>query len=397
MAFRIRLTLIIVAVALTMGLTTCVDTFKPTLNLNTDLLVVEGILTDQPVAQAITLSRSRTTADSNLTFPVTKATVQVIVNGTQPFSLSETQPGRYDLPAAFRGRVGDSYQLRFTLADGSQYESSTETMVSVPPILRAYDQYNPKGPPKFADGLPTPSSDVYIDFQDPASQRNFYLWRTRLYERQEWCASCQQGRYVIEDVGPVGTGPIKVLGCVRDSTLGIYNFFDYTCRDACWDIFYSSTINIFADAYTNGQTQTGRLIAQVPVYQKDPALLDIEQLSLTVGAYRYYKLFQDQTQNTGTLVDTPPAPLVGNVRNVNNSDENVIGYFTASSVAINHYWLDRLNVTSGSFRGLFYAETGRIPNVEQPNTNPPVYGGGVPSAICIPSATRTNQQPVGWR
>lgn len=379
------------------GLTACVDTFNPTLTLNANLLTVRGILTDQPVTQSVTLSRSRSTADSNTTTPVTKAQVQVIVNGTTPVSLTETRPGRYELPTTFRGRVGDQYQLRFTTTDGTRYESNTETMTSVPPIERVYDKYTPNGPSRTADGLPTPSSDVYIDFRDPAGQRNFYLWRSRLYERQEWCASCQQGRYFLEDVGPVGTGPIKLIGCVPDPTLGIYNIFDYTCRDECWDIFYSSTLNIFADSYTNGQTQVGRLVAQVPVYQKDPALIDIEQLSLTAGAYRYYKLLQDQTVNTGTLVDTPPAPLAGNVRNLANDQEYVVGYFSASSVTVNHYWLDRENVTSGAFRGLFYAQNRRDPNVESPRSNPPVYGGGLPSAICIPSDTRTNVQPQGWR
>lgn len=378
-------------------LVSCVDTFIPTVRLNADLLVVDGIITDQPGPQVITLSRSRSTADSNLTTPIAKAEVQVIVNGTSPVSLTETRPGRYELPANFRGRVGDSYQLRFTTATGTRYESTPETMLTSPPIQRAYDVYNPEGPSRFADGLPTPSSDVYIDFQDPAGLRNFYFWRWRLYERQEWCASCAQGRYFLEDVGPVGTGPIKLIGCVPDPTLGIYNIFDYTCRDECWDIFYSSTVNIFADSYTNGQTQTGRLIAQVPVYQRDPALLNIEQLSLTAGAYRYYKLFQDQTVNTGTLVDTPPAPLAGNVRNVANDQEYVVGYFSASSVTVNPYWLDRQNVTSGTFRGLFYAQNRRDPNVESPRSTPPVYGGDLPSAICIPGDTRTNVQPTGWR
>lgn len=392
------LTKLAAILALTSLMSTCVTSFDPTLNPNTDLLVVEGILTDRPVAQAITLNRSRSTSDSNTTTPVTKAQVEVVVNGTITFTFAETQPGRYELtPEQFRGRVGDSYQLRFQTADGTRYESTVETMVAVPPIQRVYDRFNPAGPSKFANEASTPSSDVYVDFQDPADERNFYLWRTRLYERQEWCASCQQGRYVVEDIGPVGSGPIRVLGCVRDSTLGVYNFYDYTCRGFCWDIFYSTSINVFADVYADGRPQVGRLVAQVPVYQKDAALLDIEQLSLTVGAYRYYKLFQDQTQNTGTLVDTPPAPTVGNVRNVADPDENVVGYFSASSLVLYHYWLDRRNVPLANYRGLFFALNRRQPNVEPPRGNPPEYGKGVPSAVCVPSPTRTDVQPEGWR
>ena len=225
-----------------------------------------------------------------------------------------------------------------------------------------------------------PTNDVYVDFEDPVGTRNFYLWRTRLYEQQEWCASCQQGRYYLEDIGPVGSGPIKVIGCVPDPKLGKYNFYDYICRGACWDIFYSTRINIFADVYSNGRPQVGRLVAQAPLYQKDPALLNIEQLSLTVGAYRYYKLFEEQTQNTGTLVDTPPAPTVGNVRNLSDPNDNVVGYFSASSVAVNNYWLERRNVPSRNYPGLFYAQNRRSPNRESSRGDPPEFGKGVPSA-----------------
>lgn len=381
------------------GLSTCVATFDPTLNPNASLVVVEGILTDQPVAQAVTLSRSKSSRDSSSRTPIAKAQVQVVVNGTTTLTLAEIQPGRYELsPDQFRGRVGDSYQLRFQTAGGIRYESSVETMVAVPPIQRVYDQYNAEGmPARTADESPVPTNDVYVDFQDPAGARNFYLWRTRLYEQQEWCASCQQGRYYLEDIGPVGTGPIKVIGCVPDLTLGKYHFFDYICRGPCWDIFNSTRVNVFADIYSNGRPQVGRLVAQAPLYQRVPALLNIEQLSLTVGAYRYYKLFEEQTQNTGTLVDTPPAPTVGNVRNLSDPNDNVVGYFSASSVATNNYWLERQNVPPKNYPGLFYAQNRRVPNFELSRGNPPEYGKGVPSAVCIPSPTRTNVQPEGWR
>lgn len=378
-------------VGLVVGLYACIDSFTPKSTLNTDLLVIEGIITDQPVTQAISLSRSRSNADSNTSRPVTGATVQIIVNGTTAINLRESRPGRYAFPGTFRGKVGDSYQLRFTTADGSSYESTVETMIAVAPIQNVYDQFEPNGPSIRYDGQPSPCNNIYLDFQDPANERNFYLWRWTLYEKQDWCATCQQGRYRI-----TGTDSNLVGACIADPKLSYYNFYDYTCRTDCWDLFYSKQINVFSDIYTNGNTQIGRLIAQIPVFAQVPALVDVEQLSLTANAYRYYKLFADQAQNTGTLADSPPAPTVGNVRNLNDANENVVGYFTASAVSINHYWLDRKNTKLDSYKGLFYAQNGRVPNVELPPDGSSVFGQGVPSALCIPSATRTNQKPVGW-
>ncbi|GAB2557544.1 hypothetical protein GCM10027190_04220 [Spirosoma areae] len=374
----------------------CVDSFKPTLDLNTNLVVVNGIITDQSGPQAINLRRSRSTNDSSIvTLPIRRAMVQVLVNGITLINLTEAaDSGRYDFPVNFRGRVGDSYQLRFVTAEGSRYESTVEVMPAVPPIQRVYDQYNPSGPNSTVDKRPIPVNDVYVDYQDPAGQANFYLWRWTLYESQQWCKTCRQGRYQLTDTGNGLTG-----ACVPDPRLLTYEYYDYSCLGFCWDVYRSQLINVFSDIYTNGQPQLGRLVAQIPVYQRDAAQLDIEQFALTAGAYRYYKLFADQTQNTGTLADTPPAPTAGNVRNLDDDSENVVGYFSASAVAVNHYRLDRQNVpvSVSKFGNLFYAQNGRSPVLESPRGDPSMPFAGLPSALCIPCANRTDKTPIGWR
>ena len=387
-----------VSAALFVGFQQCIDAYDPSLSLNSNLVVVSGIITDLDETQTINLSRSRSSADSgNVSTPIEHASVSIVVNGTTFISLHEIQPGLYSCPADFRGKVGTSYQLRFQTQEGVSYESSAETMVSVPPILKTYDQFNPQGPKTTADGTPVPANDVYIDFQDPVGERNFYLWRWRDYETQLWCATCQQGRYVVVDVGPVGSGPVDILGCVRDTTLSSMLLLDYPCRGLCWDIFYSTEFNVTSDVYTNGQTQIGHKVASVPIYQRDPALIVVEQLSLSANAYRYYKLFADQVQNTGTLADSPPAPISGNVKNTANNTENVVGYFSAASVAVSKHKINRQDVTTGIFQGLFYAINGRYPKLESSLPgNPSPFGTSAASAICVPGHTRTDQLPPGW-
>ncbi|MCX6215640.1 DUF4249 domain-containing protein [Spirosoma sp.] len=380
-----------------LGLLGCINAYDPNLTLDANLVVVSGIVTDLNEGQTISLSRSRSNADSsNVSVPIQRAHVTVLINGTTRETLIEVLPGTYQFPSDFRGKVGNTYQLRFQTTEGTVYESSVETMVSVPPIQRVYDQFTPQGPRKTADGLSIPANDVYLDMQDPADGRNFYLWRWRLYELQTWCATCQQGRYVVRDIGPVGAGPIDIIGCIRDSTLGTTNLFDYPCRGLCWDIFYNTDIDAFSDVYTNGQPQVGHKVASIPIYQRDPALIVVEQLSISANAYRYYRLFADQVQNTGTLADSPPAPISGNIRNVTNAAENVIGYFFASSVAVGRHKIKRQDVNTGLFQGLFYAINGRAPRLEtsQPGSSP--FGGSASSALCIPSSSRTDQLPPGW-
>jgi hypothetical protein len=369
----------------------CVERVDTAYSLRTDLLVVSGIITDRDQPQTIRLSRSRSRSDSmSVDSPVTQARVEVVVDSTERLPLTEIEPGLYRMPVGFRGRIGHVYQLRFRTAEGVGYESSAERLNPVPPIGRVYSQFNPAGPKRTADGLPVPANEVFLDFDDPAGVRNFYFWRWRLYEIQGWCATCEQGRYKVRDVGPLGAGPIEVLGCVRDTSLNTYNVFDYPCRDLCWDIFYGQNLVIASDVFSNGQRQLGQKIASVPIYQLDPALIVVEQLSLSLNAWRYYKLLTDQAQNSGTLADSPPAPIAGNVRNLTDPNENVIGYFSAAAVAVRTHKLIRRDTPAATslFQGLFKALNGRFPVAEQ--------GRNIPSALCVPGRSRTNQLPPGW-
>jgi hypothetical protein len=381
-------------VPLSVALAACVEPFdRQELSLQGELLVVDGTLTDEPEPQRVRLSRASLLRGLPARVPVEKATVAFWVNGEETVPLRETTPGTYQAPDGFRGQVGGSYQLRFTLADGRRYESAEEVLPAVPPIRQVYDRFDGRGIANAEKTAYTPANLVYVDTQDPADVRNYYRWDWTLWELQDWCRTCAQSRYVVFNRF---TNQL-VEDCVTDRSLLPSSRYDYVCRTLCWDILRSTAINLFADQYTNGQPILGRLVGAIPYYQTRPALLEIRQYSLTVGAYRFFQLLENQTQRTGTLADTPPAPLVGNIHNLTNASENVVGYFTASGVATLRYWLDRQNAT-GPPVGLYSAlNGGEVPIPEPAGILPDPFGIRPPSALCVPSDTRTPAKPEGWR
>ena len=169
--------------------------------------------------------------------------------------------------------------------------------------------------------------------------------------------------------------------------------FDYNCRTQCWEILQSSELNLLDDRFSNGGLIRAQRVAQIPLYSKEHCLVEIRQSSLTRKAYNYFKHFSDQTQNTGGLADAPPAALVGNVRNITQPGEPVIGYFTASSVSAVRYWLTR-NDAAGFAPGLFQALNGREP-IPEVGVQPSRYRP--PLAVCVASDSRTPIKPPGWR
>lgn len=400
MKFPFRLFVLILLVST--GFWACVDNYNVDINTSKGYLLVDGIITDLDEPQFITIAKtpedaqyvsseftSTIIAKQKNATPVTKAHVKLLVNGSQVVQLTETDPGTYQLPLSFKAKVGDTYQLNIYTIEGKNYESSIEKMLPVPQIKNVYEEFNAKGIKKFAASEERiATNDFYADFDDTPTTKNFYRWRWVQYEIQKICETCKQGKYYIYETAAGETGD-----CFKDLTLNYNNIFDYTCGELCWDIFYSSAINIFSDIYTDGQQQKGKLVAQIPLNQSNACLVSIQQMSLTANAYRYLKLIQDQSVNVGTLADTPPAPIKSNVINIANTNELVLGYFSVSSVAEVRYMLSRKNTTGGSYNGLFATINNRPPTLEEISSERP----DIPLAFCKKSRNRTPVFPEGWK
>ena len=415
----------------------CVDPEDLTLRGTVDVVVVDGTITNLAEPQIIRLNRSRADPLTGRfgVLPLTKITVQVVVDSAGVIDCHETVPGSYQLPSDFRGQAGHAYQLRFTLANGTRYASMQQIMPAVPPVSKVSVQFNPKAiPPIVLNGF-TAGYELLIDTQDPVSQRNYYRWDWDLYEKQDWCKSCTQGYYMTNKLTLVSSYPNALIyraepdlleDCfdappseLRDGshTATPYFIFDYTCRTQCWEIIHSNTITLFNDQYANGGLILSKNVGQIPYYTHNPALITIRQSSLTPDAYQFFSLFQQQTQNTGGLADTPPAALVGNVRNVADSQEKVVGYFTAGAVSSIRYWLDKKdafglplggydnegNIVQGD-QELYFALNKRLPKPEPQSSAAyslgfVIVGGGSrpPTALCTPSDNKTPVKPEGWR
>ncbi|MBN8826763.1 MULTISPECIES: DUF4249 domain-containing protein [unclassified Spirosoma] len=412
----------------------CVDPEELLLRGTVDIIVVEGTITNRAEPQLIRINRSKADPLTGRfgTTPMTKAKVEVVVDSAQIIPCHETQAGSYQLPADFKGQIGHAYQLRFVLPDGSHYQSNQQIMLSVPPIQRIYAQFNPESlaPGEAIGGSYRAAHDFFLDAQDPAGQSNYYRWEWTLWEKQDWCRSCAMGVYSINTVlsrYSANGAPIFVAGdsLLEDcfyppaTTIGLERYFvyDYSCRSQCWAVIHSHQLNVFADTYTNGSLLTGRKVAQIPYYQHASCLVEIRQTALNPQAYQYFKQFEEQTQKTGSLADSPPAALGGNIHNRADAQEGVVGYFTASAVSSTRYWLDRTDATklplgasdpagASGLPGaeLFYALNGRQPNPEPSPPNTPTVQILYKSlttrpftAICESNENQTPVKPEGWR
>ncbi len=366
---------------LSICLSSCIEEFTPDFNLTQSVLIVESTITDEPGEQYVRLRYSVPSGYNDSYFLSLKnAKVTVVKDGNENIDFVENEDGYYYPKIAFLGEEGHTYQLKFTSSDNKSFQSSPQELRSVRPIKSVYQKFTQDG--ININDNPYPGHIIYVDTEDPEGMGDNYYWSWKLYERQNVCISCEGALYY-NDPLPLGhCEPNRNLQ--RSGTI-----YDYTCDGDCYDIFYSDRIEILSDQFSDGLTIKGKEIARVPLYSDHGGLMVIKQYALSLEAYEYFKLLRDQAQTTGSFADTPPAALIGNIRNTSDINDGVAGLFIVAGISKKTYWIDRSEVTDLKIRpyGLL---KGRFVNPEPSTATRP------PLAPCIEGDNRTRLRPDGF-
>ncbi len=367
-----------VTICVFLGLVACVEPYDFRFDLDLDIMTVDGLVTDQAGGTSVEIKTSRSRLGTSFDEPLRGCQATIKVSNGTVVALTETAPGIYTPPADFAGKIGLSYQLRFQTKENKNYESNPEPMKTAPAIKNVSQRFEKDG---IINGTGTlilgSTTDVLVDFDDPAGERNFYTWRWKLWERQQVCITCVGGR--------LQNGNCVAIRGASSTTPPTY---DYECQSDCWEVLYNKEVPLFSDVVSDGRSTLGFRVARIPYYTFSGALLEIEQMSLSQSAFQYYQILKDQSESTGTLTDAPPSPIVGNMSNLSDANEKVIGYFTASAIKKVRVWLPRAP-EAGIKRTLLL---GRETNFEvlPPPASPPKFP-------CVQSRNRTPIKPAGWR
>jgi Domain of unknown function (DUF4249) len=338
------LALVFVAIA-------CVEPYNLELFDNSSKIIfVNGFLTNENIDQEITIAESTPLSGIVYNEEIPNLMVEIIVDGYEKIQLLHQGRGIYLIPSSLKFLKNKKYKLHFVRPDGREYESTEQIFQEAPKINKVYDEFSINGIDK--KGKKGPGHKIYIDYQDPVNEQNNYYWTWQLWERQFYCLTSGN--------------------------------FDYFCNSDCYEIVYNLDVNISSDIFSNGKSITSKLIAELPYYQDRGALVEIKQLSVSNEALKYLQIYKNQTQSTGTLADTPPAKLVGNIKNIQDNTEEVAGFFTISGATTIKYWLSRENAI-GKVRPVGLLD-------HTPNTSP--FASRVPCEI---SRYRTPFRPLGWK
>jgi hypothetical protein len=278
-------------------LVSCIVEYIPDAKEEQEMLVVEGIITDQPGINIIRIAKSIPLWKTHVAKPLQGCTVWISDDLGQIYSLKETNNGEYNTdPATFQGVTGRKYSLHIRRNGSSgilNYESSPVEMKSVPPVDSIY--YEKK---TYQYGHKTVEGcEIYLDTHDPANKCNFYKWSYS----ETWEFHL----------------PFNVANKVCWTTENSDGIFIKNTSILTEDRVLRYPINSIPDPVDKLSVKYSILVSQY---------------SLNEDEYLYWDRLKNSLDQVGDLYDLIPAFIPNNIYCVEDPDEKILGYFSVSAV-----------------------------------------------------------------
>mgnify|MGYP000008085226 CR=1 FL=1 len=279
--------------------TCCTDPFDPGITDYEKVLVVEGLITDQPGPYRVTLSRT-TPINSEEAIAEEGALVRISDDHGNEAVLQETSPGVYETQKTdIQGVSGRAYTLHIHTYNGQTFESEQVVLQTVPEIDSIYTTYQEKYSFDYNKILPGIQINVDTEAWDP--QEDYYLkWD---YE-ETW----------------------KIEPLWRSVEM------EYK---PCWKKEYNNAVLL-----ENTSEYTSNQLVGYPLTQYsnesykffDGYSILVTQYALNHSAYQFWKMVDESSKDNGSIFDNVPFNPQSNIFNSGDDATRVFGYFDAAGV-----------------------------------------------------------------
>jgi len=322
MRYAMKIIKQIITLFLILFVISCKDSYDLPVNIPaTGYLVVDGTINSGQGATYLNLSKTVRLVDSFSINYVTNAAVTVEGEDNSRFTLTHRGKGQYVNDQLSLGR-NQKYRLRIKLTDGKEYLSSYLAVKQSPPIDSVQWERDDAG------------VYIYANAKGSANTTGYYRWD---YD-EDWEFHSQYAPTLKYD-----TKPSAVYIFQNQST----DFSRYICYQAS----RSTTIEILSTAKISRDTTHYRLVTIPRASWKLSVLYSIlvRQYSISREGYEYLSRMKKNTEQTGSIFDSQPSELKGNIVCVTNPNEPVIGYLEISDMYSKRIFIKNSEVPSWGY------------------------------------------------
>ncbi len=275
----------------------CIEEIEPFVK-SDKILVIYGGITNEYSKHPIRVYYT-TNFNSQSVF-VEDATVRVQSESGAVIAYEYNKYGYYYACDSVEGQPGESYELIVELGDGKRYLSTIDQL-NAPPAIKSI-QHELGFSEDFLSVL-----NFNIAYDDPPNQLNYYKWGF-------------DGTYQVEAPEP------------GDST---YRF--------CWVPYNDNElISMDEDLFYDGRTIDNKYVFSIPLDRKFEHGFDLylKQYSISKKAFEYWEALDNQKKNTGSIFEKSNFQIRGNIQNIDNPEELVLGLFEVAGMTAEHYFID---------------------------------------------------------
>jgi hypothetical protein len=296
--------------------TSCIDPYKPGITNYNSYLVVEGLITNENSSYKINLHRT-TKEKNSIPEKVSDANIYILSEDGIRTHLLNIGGGNYITDSAsFTGAVGKNYTLQILTNDGKEYRSDECMMLPVAAIDTVYYEKSEE-----ISGYPGElSTGVKIFLNSAGIGGNNPYFRWTFEEAWKFLVPIPQ-RY-------------KCKMVLNEET---YIFEQVPVKEICWR--RSQSEEILINSIQSGQN---KFIKRQEIHFIDPVKSDrltqqysilVKQYSISKKEYDFWSDLKKVNDSGGDIFASQPYTVKGNVHNVNDAAETVLGYFEVSAVS----------------------------------------------------------------
>lgn len=184
----------------------------------------------------------------------------------------------------------------------------------------------------------------------------YYRWTA--FETWEY-HSTYYAEYFFAPAGTVYRGRVIERDSLIEYEEGDNLYFCWN-SDSRSDIMLGTTVELKEDRLVDhclySFSNTDRKVSVV-------YFVELSQIRLTEEAYRFWETVRNNSTNVGGLFSPEPSEMRGNIVNVDNPDELVLGYVSVSTCTRKKMFVDNYDTRFSNWRGPSYGLVEPIPDI----------------------------------
>lgn len=293
----------------------CKKPYNPgVINAPNSYFVVEGVINNGNDSTIVKLSKTVNISSSTKTSGVDNCAVQVEGEQGSTYQLVPQGNGYYVL-TELNLDISKKYRLHITTGDGTEYASDYVEVKTTPPI------------DSIGFAVKNNQLQIYANTHDATNNSRYYRWA---YEETWRFHAKYQSSFIVDQA--------RQEVVIRPPSEQSYYCF---AGDKSSSIVLGSSAKLSQDVIFQQPITT---IAAQSEKIELRYTIKLKQYTLTKEAYQFWESLRKNTEQLGSIFDAQPSQLTGNVHNLKNAAEPVIGYVSITNIQTKRVFIDNADV-----------------------------------------------------